>query len=80
MTSHRDIIDRWPSVREFAADIGITYNSANLMRHRHSINARYWDRVVEAAKARGLRGINHKLLSSTYRSRPMGKAEARAYA
>jgi hypothetical protein len=50
------------------------------MRHRHSINARYWDRVVEAAKARGLRGINHKLLSSTYRSRPMGKAEARAYA
>lgn len=80
MQTHRDIIDRWPSLKEFAADIGVTYNSANLMRHRSSINARYWDRVVEAAKARNLRGINHKILSSTYRARPLHRAEAREYA
>jgi predicted GNAT superfamily acetyltransferase len=80
MNDHRDIIDRWPSTRAFAEDIGVSYNSANLMRHRRNIHFRHWERVVEAAKARNIRGINLKLLSSTYRSRPMAKAEARAYA
>jgi hypothetical protein len=80
MHDHRDIIDRWPSMRAFAEDIGVPYVNVNMMRQRRNIHFRHWDRVIEAAKERGIRGVTLKLLASTYRSRPTPKAEARAYA
>jgi acid phosphatase class B len=81
MNDHRDIIDRWPSTRAFAEDLGLPYVNVNMMRQRRSINVRHWDRVIEAAKERGIRGISLKLLASTYRPRPTVRAsEAREYA
>jgi hypothetical protein len=75
MHDHRDIIDRWPSTRAFAEDIGVPYVNVNMMRQRNSISVRHWERVVEAAKERGIRGITLKLIASTYRSRPMGRTD-----
>jgi acid phosphatase class B len=75
MNDHRDIIDRWPSTRAFAEDIGVPYVNVNMMRQRRNIHFRHWDRVVEAAKERGIRGITLKLIASTYRSRPMARAD-----
>lgn len=71
MHDHRDIIDRWPSVKALADDLGIPYVNVNMMRQRNSISVRHWERVVEAAKARGIRGVNMVLLARTHRPRPL---------
>jgi hypothetical protein len=60
--SHRDIIDAWPSLQEYAADLGILFNTARGMRQRSSIHFTYWDDVTAAAKRRKIKGINQKIL------------------
>lgn len=54
MTTFSDIIALWPTVADFAKETGIPYPSAAAMKQRNSIGSRYWSKVVEAAKARGL--------------------------
>ena len=53
--NHRNIIDRWESRGAFAADIGVSPMNAYQMYHRNIIPARYWRRLVEAAKQRRIR-------------------------
>ena len=65
MQTHRDIIDRWPSLSAYAEDIGAAYVTAQVMRFRGSIHPRWWDAVVEAAERRGWHDITHKALSAT---------------
>jgi hypothetical protein len=48
----------------------LPYTNVNMMRHRRSIQPLYWPQVVEAAKARGIRGITLKVLAELYRPRP----------
>lgn len=60
--THRDILDAWPDLREFAADLGIKYNTARGMRQRSSIDFKYWDDVTAAAKRRKIKGINQDVL------------------
>jgi hypothetical protein len=60
--SHRDIVDAWPSLEEFAADLGIKFNTARGMRQRSSIYWTYWDDVTAAAKRRKIKGINQDVL------------------
>lgn len=51
----RDIIDLWPTISEFASDIGLKhYQSGYRMRERNSINKRHWEKIVEAGKRRGV--------------------------
>lgn len=50
------IIDLWPSAEHFAADIGLKHLShARTMKVRGRIPARHHDRVLEAARQRGIR-------------------------
>jgi hypothetical protein len=63
MNSHTDIIDLWPTLREYASDIGVPYGTAQVMRYRRSIHARHWDDVVMAARKRGLEGVTHEVLA-----------------
>jgi hypothetical protein len=60
--SHRDIIDAWPTLQDYAADVGVKFNTARGMRQRSSIHMRYWDEVIAAAKRRRIRGINQNVL------------------
>lgn len=60
--SHRDIIDAWPTLQDYAADLGVRFNTARGMRQRSSIHWRYWDDVAEAAKRRKIKGVNQKIL------------------
>ncbi len=60
---HRDIINAWPTLSDFAADIGVTYGAAKAMRRRSRIGIEYVDAVVSAAQARGLTGISADLIA-----------------
>jgi hypothetical protein len=61
--SHAQIINRWPSISDFADDIGVVYGTAKAMRRRGSIPPPYWPKTVRAAKQRGLKGISLELLA-----------------
>ena len=63
-TTFRSVIDSWPSIQEFADDLGVKYVTAQLMRHRDSIAAKHWKPVVVAARKRRLSGITLDLLAS----------------
>lgn len=53
MVDFRNIISRWPSVADFAADIGVEENTAKQMRTRNRVNGRYWLSMIEGASTRG---------------------------
>lgn len=56
--THADIINRWPSLTDFAADLSIAYGTAKAMRRRGSIPSDYWPVVVQSAARRGIAGIS----------------------
>lgn len=66
MTTFKDfaqIIGSWPrdgdrtSIGTFAADVGVPYLNAQMMKHRNSISPDYWPAIVEAAQTRGLGSV-----------------------
>lgn len=61
--THSDIINRWPTLTDFADDIGVPYVTAKAMRRRGSIPSCYWVRVVGAAHKRAISDITFKLLA-----------------
>lgn len=63
MQTHSDIIDRWPTIREFSQDIGVQYDCAQKMRWRNKIPAKYWPQIVSAARTRKMRGISFAVLA-----------------
>jgi hypothetical protein len=67
--SHLPIIERWPSLREFAGDIGQSYNTTKAIRRRGSIPPRYWDDVVRGARARGIKEVTFKALAEAAKRR-----------
>lgn len=52
--THAEIINCWPSLAEFASDIGVEYGTAKAMRRRDSIPPGKWVLVVEKATERGI--------------------------
>lgn len=49
---HSEIIALWPSVGEFAKDIGQKETTCRGWKLRDSIPVKYWDKVINAAKHR----------------------------
>lgn len=81
--SFRNIIELWPSIGDFADDIGVKYVTAQVMKHRDSIDADHWVAVVEAAKRRGYSGITYETLARLrigVTPNPKRRAPARAVA
>ena len=72
VTTFADLIGSWPrgsangrqltSIATFAADVGVAYSHAQIMRYRNSISADYWPAIVSAAKKRR-KAISHEDLS-----------------
>jgi hypothetical protein len=58
-----DVIGLWPSVADFAGDIGIARKHAQTMKDRKSIPAPYWAKVMAAAAARGIVGVTLERLA-----------------
>jgi len=63
MNSHGDIISAWPSLSDFAADIGQAYNTAKAIRRRGRIPAWHWQSCVEGAQRRGISGVSLDVLA-----------------
>jgi hypothetical protein len=63
--THEDLIDKWPSVADFARDLGVKYQTARFMKKRNSIHPRYWSKVLQAAKDRRIRGVTLEALASS---------------
>ena len=60
------IIDRWPSLADFAADAGVSFNTAKMMRYRASIHARHWPKIVAAAAKRGIKAVTYEALAKAH--------------
>jgi hypothetical protein len=63
-TSFVSIIENWPSLKEFGADIRIEAAYARTLKMRDALPPGYWNRVEKAAKKRRMRGINLKVLAN----------------
>ena len=59
-----EIIEKWPSIRDFANDVGIAYTTAHSWRTRGLRDASRFPPIVRAAKRRGLRGVTLERLVS----------------
>lgn len=61
--SYDAIIDMWPTLVEFAADVGVPERRVRGWRHRDSIPGQYWQAIVDAAKKRGHRHVTLDVLA-----------------
>jgi hypothetical protein len=61
--AHAQIINLWPTIADFASDIGVGYEAAKAMRRRGSIPPGYWVRTVDAAARRGIEGVDYRRLA-----------------
>lgn len=55
--THADIINLWPSLSQFASDLGVRYGTAKAMRRRGRIPPEYWFRLAQKAKEHGIPGV-----------------------
>lgn len=62
--SHADIINKWPSLAEFADDLEIAYGTAKAMRRRGSIPPVYWSTAVIKASERSIEGVTLEALTA----------------
>lgn len=63
------LLERWPSISDFARDIGVKPTHANVMKLRGSIPADYWPAVVDAADKRGIKGVSLETLTEIRRAK-----------
>lgn len=63
------LIDHWPTIGEFASEVGCGYEAARQMRRRDSIAPEHWQKVISAAKRRGISGVSLGWLAET-RAKP----------
>lgn len=70
MNTFTDVINRWETVADFAADLCIPYQTGAAWRQRNSIPAQRWGSVVSAAAKRGFFDVTVELLASISASVP----------
>jgi hypothetical protein len=73
--SHRAIIEAWPSLADFAADVGVAYGAAKAMRRRDRIGIEYVSAAVAGAAKRGIGGITSNLIVELAARRPAAGGE-----
>lgn len=61
--NHSVIIGSWPSLTDFANDLGVGYETAKGMRRRGTIPPGYWVRTVVAAQVRGIDKVTYERLA-----------------
>lgn len=65
-TAHEHLgpIDHWPTITDFAADVGCGYEAAHQMRRRQRIAPQHLAQVVAASRRRGIAGVNREWLAA----------------
>lgn len=57
------LIDTWPTIAEFSAEVGCGYEAARQMRRRESIAPEHWANVISASEARQIDGVTYEWLA-----------------
>lgn len=52
-----NVIDKWPSTKALALDIGAEPNTVKQWRKRKSIPAAFWLPMEQAARRKGIEGV-----------------------
>jgi hypothetical protein len=63
LTSYIPIICKWPSLKAFGVDIGITGAYARTLKMRDTLPSRYWAPAERAAEKRGFEGVSVQVLA-----------------
>ncbi|UNE55287.1 hypothetical protein [Bartonella machadoae] len=75
----KSLIESWGSIRQFAKEIGCSYEAARKMRDRNSISPKYWNIIIQLSKTKGLSWVTLEWFLHNYGSkshmviRPMTK-------
>lgn len=69
--NHSDTINLWPTLADFAADVGVKRNTARGWKRRNSIPAKYWPTVLEMARNRRAYVSPEELMRSAERRRAL---------
>lgn len=59
-----DLISRWKTIVDFAAEVGCGYEAARQMRRRGSIAPEHWPKVVEVSVEKGIQGVTYEWLAT----------------
>jgi hypothetical protein len=62
--THAEIINKWPTLSDFADDLGVQYGTAKAMRRRSSIPSEHWLTVIAKAGDRDIDGISLEVLAA----------------
>ncbi|TKT80013.1 hypothetical protein XW59_006535 [Aquamicrobium sp. LC103] len=57
------LIDTWPTIAEFASEVGCGYEAARQMRRRESIAPEHWAAVVVSCERREIEGVTFEWLA-----------------
>lgn len=68
--THVQIINLWPSLSDFASDIGVQYGTAKAMRRRGSVPPEHWLCMTVKAAERGIAGVSLEALASAVAKSP----------
>lgn len=60
-TSFAEIIDLWPSIEEFASDVGVPFHTARNWRARGSIPAYRWAAIIDSGRRRKIKVTSEQL-------------------
>jgi hypothetical protein len=61
--THTQIIDLWPSVGEFAEEMGVNHRTARSWKQRISIPSHYWARLISCALVKGFNSVTPDALT-----------------
>jgi hypothetical protein len=70
MQTVSSLSELWPSDADLARDIGVPYSTVSAWKQRQSIPAAYWQDLVRAAKARGIKGVTADVLTQLHARPP----------
>ena len=77
MRTFAELIEEWGSLRQFAEDMDASYPAVANWKHRNSIPAYAFQRVVLMAPRRGIQGITLEFLHSLQRGDAQPKKRGR---
>jgi len=67
------LIESWPTIGEFASDVGCGYEAARQMRRRERIAPEHWPQVIAASARRGI-NVSLEWLANTRASAPVSSS------
>ncbi|MDH3740294.1 MAG: hypothetical protein OER56_01735 [Hyphomicrobiales bacterium] len=75
METFADVMAKWPTITDFAADLKIKPVTAYAMLYRNRISQEHWVRLVNAARKRRISGVTYKALAEMAAREPIQAAE-----